>query len=188
VGKGRLHVKVDGVDFVHQVKWGPYSLPRRYRASFDEPERPYTFEIDVTVSRSGFECREVTFTARPGEALQGSELRVPIAGMIRHSAPVMAMREAPEQPGKWVQVWGEEELEAFYAAFRSYERKGGREPITASRLREVARIYKANERSGAPSKAVAAALDLSDSYARALVARARAAGVLPPARKKETKR
>jgi hypothetical protein len=183
MGKGKLHVRVDGVDFIQQVKWGPYSLPRRYRASFDDPERPFTFEIDVTVSRSGFKCREVTFTARPGEALQGSELRVPIAGLIRHSAPVMAMHEAAAQPGKWVQVWEEEELEAFYAAFRSYERKGGREPITGTRLRDVARIYKANERSGAPSKAVATALDLSDSYARALVARARAAGVLPPPQK-----
>ncbi len=187
---GRMRIKIDASFPPRQpIRWGPYLLPKSYRASFDDPDRPFTVSIEVAVTASGFACREISFTARPGrEPLQGSELRVPIAGMIRHSAPVVAMQEPSDQPGKWWPLWSDEAVAAFYAAFRSYERKGGREPITTARLREVARIYKANERSGAPSKAVATALDLSDSYARALVARAREASLLPLVQKKETKR
>jgi hypothetical protein len=186
MSKASMKVTVSGIDFVRHVKWGPYTLPPRYRASFDFVDRPFLVEIEVAVTTSGFACREVTFTARHGgEALEGSELRVPITGMIRHSLPRLAMASSGE-PDKWRQIGNQDELDAFYAAFRRYERKGGREPITTTRLREVARIYKANQRSGQPSTAVANTLGYSQSYARNLVGRARKAGMLPPARK-ETK-
>jgi hypothetical protein len=183
MGKARMQVTIAGDDLFRQVNWGPFRLPSRYRARFDDPDWPFVAEVEVEVSKSGFAARSVTFTARPGGSLQGSELRLPISGMIRHSAPVMAMQELSGQPGKWQQLWTQEQVDGFYAHFRKHERAGGRAPITNERLREVAAIYKANERSGAPSKAVASALDLSQSYARNLVSQARRAGMLPPVKK-----
>lgn len=164
-----------------RIGWGPYMVPIRYTVEADDDAWPFTVSLEVGVTARGFEAREVRFVARKDQSLQGTDLRVPVAALIRASAISVAMQE--KQHGRWGPLQSDEEIEQFYARFRQQDRKGGRAPITDERLDEVAEVYRQNERTTAPSKAVATALDISPSYARALVARARKAGKLAPAGK-----
>jgi hypothetical protein len=168
------------------VRFGGFAVWSPYRATIDDPALPYFVEIVARVEQGRFVCEELVCRRRPGgPAVNAVDLRrLPIAGFIRHTAPFAAWK-GKETPTKGVYSGvplNEEDIERFYSSYRRTERRGGRQPTTDERLREVADIYRAALSTGRPSKTVAQVLHIDPAHARRLVGMARKRGFLKPTR------
>ena len=158
-----------------KVRLGGYVMPERYSVRINDQAYPYVAELEVVVEGGRVACESIRLLRREGgPPIQGATLRLPIAGILRHTAPVVALRVVNRDKGKWAPV-GEEDLEGFYETFRKQERRSGRRPITEDTLRRVAKAYRSALQTGAPVEAVRRSFDpeISRSHAGRLVMRAR---------------
>ena len=161
------------------VRLGDFAVWDRYSVRINDQQFPFVVELDVVLEDGKPSCQAVHLERRPGEVpIKGGALRLPIAGFLRHTTPQVAMRAVKGQKGAWAPI-REEDVDAFYAAYRKTERKSRRDRITDERLAEVANIYRAAVNTGAaPVEQVRKTLDISRSHAGRLVMRARRAGYL----------
>lgn len=174
-GGGVQHVETTyaRANWVHM---GEYLMPAGWLARFDNPEYPFTAELQVEMEDGGDlrpVCKAVWITARDGaKGIDGASLRLPVSQILKVSAASVAMRVESGDPGRWAPV-GDGDLEAFYRRFHTKERPPGRQPLDADRLRLVSRVYQGAAPTGAPVEAVRVALSVSRAHAGRLVMLAR---------------
>jgi hypothetical protein len=160
----------------------------------DDDDLPYALQLTAEVEDGQLLLGELILRRRPGgPGVTGEGIRaVPVASILRQVAPMAAMGAV--EPGTWTPLRSEDEVRAFMRAYRASPRKAGDPPsrrsthrkpdlsdaAPAQRLGEVADTYRAALAAGssAPSKVIAARFRVTPGYARRLVQRARAEGLL----------
>lgn len=162
------------------VPWRPgHVLPRRWDATVEADNLPYSIELEFTADDNGPRCRSIRLIAPEGGEISPREIRnVPVGRCIQFAIGIAARRW---EPGRrpFTEVFGGKagHVPAGVEAFRLARPSDAR--VKDARLREVAAIYKAAE--GKPTRAVADGLPISYSSAARLVGEARRRGFLPPA-------
>lgn len=162
----------------------PNHLPSSERLWPDFEQGPWLLHFDWCAIEGRAECVGFAITSVVPEGHRPGEL-VPPAGSVRRLS-AQQIRDVPlgalveEERPEWAAGWralGQDDIAGAFAAPR-----GRRHPHDSpDRLRQAAEVYRQAFAAGQPpTKAVEEALVISRSGAGKLVARARAAGLLPP--------
>lgn len=153
------------------------ALPQRFQARYTDDKLP---EVVLTIEVEGGVpvCTEITIRRQPGHSsLTAYELRqAPITAAIEHACRVAAMRKVEDEAlEEGVEAWEPTGYDAPTAAQTAKEitRTRQRRKVTRSLLQDVARVYKAAENDGWPTKAVAEAFQVPRGTAARWVSEAR---------------
>jgi hypothetical protein len=178
----RIETEFDLTGRLVQLQPG-LAMPERYSASVDDPDLPFTVRITVVVEQGRPVCESLAAERRPeGIPITIESLRLPVARLIRETAPLVALAVRETDAGSKLTPSTPAEQEQVHATIRS-SRKPKRGPNIEQdqRLDRVAEIYRAALASGAwPTQAVAEGLHVSRSHAGRLVMMARRRGKLGP--------
>lgn len=164
-----------------------FAVPRQFSAWVADADRGLLIGLSIEVN----ERASIVDLAVQGAPVTPSELRDLPWGAYLDVALGKVMMRAERVPGPnphtlVTPLSGSQEVAAALSAHKGYRRNRGRRPVDADRLRRVADLYRAATEQEIPTgDYIASAEGVSPGTARSLVARARAAGLLPPASRGE---
>jgi hypothetical protein len=132
-------------------------------------------------------CQTLRCIRRPGgPPVTGEGIRkIPVAGILRHTLPDVALRITETGPGQYVLTpilpGGEASEDQMMAAVREAMAVAPkRYPVTEARLKKAALLYSdAEARGDPPTKHVATSMTVSRATASRLIREARNRGYLP---------
>lgn len=158
---------------------GDAVLPRRFTARFEFPE-DHDVELEIGVEGGTPVCESIRIVRNPGRpSLTGAEMkRLPLANWIAMAATGVAMTRTEDAFPPGVTGWEPASEGDQEHIFADVEKRQRRRVIDDSLLRDVARVYRANVDTGAPTDAVREQFHVAGSTAARYVKLARQAGHL----------
>ncbi len=149
------------------------------RQQFPGAGLPYLVELDVRVEDGKPVCQALRAQRRArGEPVTSEGLRkLPVAGFLRNSVPVAAMKAQELSPGHFKLEWLDEPGDEGTAT-KLDQRIKRRWPPSREQLTQVARLYREARPSGAPRRHIENELRVSPSTAARLIRAAKDQGLL----------
>ncbi len=152
-----------------------------------EPDHPNIASVTMTVVTDGrgSRCIALAIEAADDCRISSDFMRaVPVTTLVLELVRDVARVEEPRpdwlvEPNRVLVRLDEASPETRDRAEQALGRPG-RQPVDRSRLAEVAAVYRDGLKLGTPTRHVAETLHMSHGNASKLVAKARAAGLLPP--------
>lgn len=180
MGKRRLTVTDASAGPVRPVKMPDgFAVWNRWTRTVDRG-LPYIVRLDVAIEDGRMVCNGIHVERREGgPEVTGEEIRkIPVASILRAAPPPAMKLEHPEVEGKTLTKVGLSltrlEQRRFEAVLSDLRRRARTANSTAERLRVVADTVRATDvHRRSTTTEVAHALEVSESYARRLIMRAR---------------